>query len=322
MGTRKRLLAIINPISGTHSKVNIPETIKATLDDSKFDIQIKFTEYAGHATVLTREAVAEKTDYVLSVGGDGTCNEIAKALIHSDTALGIIPIGSGNGLARHLGIPIDVVRALKIVNENRTVALDYCKANDKVFFCTCGVGFDAWVSMKFAEDKHRGGLTYLRKAVTEYMKYKTETYRLESKDGSVKEKAFLIACGNASQYGNNAYIAPRANMQDGKLDVTIIRPFTPFDIGPLAVQLFTKLIDRNSNIKTFETESISIIREKPGIMHIDGEPIMMDARIDVCCIPGGLKALVPEENNKKSLIEPIQSVFWDVVDTIKTELNI
>ena len=225
-------------------------------------------------------------------------------------------------MARHLGIPIDVVRALKIVNENRTVALDYCKANDKVFFCTCGVGFDAWVSMKFAEDKHRGGLTYLRKAVTEYMKYKTETYRLESKDGSVKEKAFLIACGNASQYGNNAYIAPRANMQDGKLDVTIIRPFTPFDIGPLAVQLFTKLIDRNSNIKTFETESISIIREKPGIMHIDGEPIMMDARIDVSCIPGGLKALVPEENNKKSLIEPIQSVFWDVVDTIKTELNI
>lgn len=132
----------------------------------------------------------------------------------------------------------------------------------------------------------------------------------------------MIACGNASQYGNNAYIAPRANMQDGKLDVTIIRPFTPFDIGPLAVQLFTKLIDRNSNIKTFETESISIIREKPGIMHIDGEPIMMDARIDVSCIPGGLKALVPEENNKKSLIEPIQSVFWDVVDTIKTELNI
>ena len=251
MGTRKRLLTIINPISGTHSKVNIPETIKATLDDSIFDIQIKFTEYAGHATILTKEAVAEKTDYVLSVGGDGTCNEIAKALIHSDTALGIIPIGSGNGLARHLGIPIDVVRALKIVNENRTVALDYCKANDKVFFCTCGVGFDAWVSMKFAEDKHRGGLTYLRKAVTEYMKYKTETYRLESKDGSVKEKAFLIACGNASQYGNNAYIAPRANMQDGKLDVTIIRPFTPFDIGPLAVQLFTKLIDRNSNIKTF-----------------------------------------------------------------------
>ena len=123
MGTRKRLLAIINPISGTHSKVNIPETIKATLDDSVFDIQIKFTEYAGHATILTKEAVAEKTDYVLSVGGDGTCNEIAKALIHSDTALGIIPIGSGNGLARHLGIPIDVVRALKIVNENRTVAL-------------------------------------------------------------------------------------------------------------------------------------------------------------------------------------------------------
>ena len=312
MGTRKRLLAIINPISGTHSKVNIPETIKATLDDSVFDIQIKFTEYAGHATILTKEAVAEKTDYVLSVGGDGTCNEIAKALIHSDTALGIIPIGSGNGLARHLGIPIDVVRALKIVNENRTVALDYCKANDKVFFCTCGVGFDAWVSMKFAEDKHRGGLTYLRKAVTEYMKYKTDTYRLESKDGSVKEKAFLIACGNASQYGNNAYIAPQASLTDGLMDVTILEPFTVLDVPSLSFQLFNKTIDQNSRIKTFRTKKIKIHRSKPGVMHYDGDPIMGGKDIEVELIPHGLNIIVSDkkkENEPFSLLQQISEIF-------------
>lgn len=322
MSTKKNLLAIINPISGTHSKFDIPVLIKEILKESLFNIDIKFTQYAGHATLLAEEAVKEGVDYVLSVGGDGTCNEIAKSLIHSSAVLGIIPIGSGNGLARHLGIPLDVSRALKIINEERVESLDYCKANDQVFFCTCGVGFDALVSLKFSEDKHRGGVTYVRKVISEYMKYKLETYELIIDGGKIREKAFLIACGNASQYGNNAYIAPHANMQDGLMDITVIRPFTPLDIGPMAVQLFTKQINRNSNIRYFEKKSISIIREKPGVMHIDGEPIQMDTRIDISCIAGGLKVLVPVPDNRKSIIEPIQNVFLEVVDTIKAELNI
>lgn len=112
---------------------------------------------------MAKEAVSSDVDCVLSIGGDGTCNEIAKALVHSNTALGIIPMGSGNGLARHLDIPMDVMGALKIVNERNIVSLDYCKANEKLFFCTCGVGFDALVSHRFAEGKHRGGMTYVKK---------------------------------------------------------------------------------------------------------------------------------------------------------------
>ena len=322
MTSKKKLLAIINPISGTHQKSDIPKAVKEVLDSSLYDIDICFTEYAGHATLLAKEAVSSNLDCVLSIGGDGTCNEIAKALVHSNTALGIIPMGSGNGLARHLDIPMDVMGALKIINERNIVSLDYCKANEKLFFCTCGVGFDALVSRRFAEDKHRGGMTYVKKVVTEYLKYKTETYLIVSENGKKKEKAFLIACANASQYGNNAYIAPHANMQDGKIDVTIILPFTPFDIAPMAVQLFTKVIDKNPNIRTFETPYLKIIREKPGIMHIDGEPVEMDKEIEIKCIRNGLKVVIPQENSKKLFIEPIHTAFWEVIDTIKTELDI
>ena len=141
-------------------------------------------------------------------------------------------------------------------------------------------------------------------------------------DGTVTEKAFLIACGNASQYGNNAYIAPHASMQDGKIDVTVLMPFTPFDTAALALLLFTKHIDQDSNIKSFTTESLTIKREKPGAIHLDGEPIEMGTRIDVRCFKGGLHALIPSGEPKRSIIEPFASVFWEFIETVRQELNI
>ena len=279
MPAPKKILAIINPISGTKDKEEIPALIDEVIDSSKYSVECRFTQYAGHAAEMTRQAVADGIDVVLSVGGDGTCNEIARELINTPTTLAIVPVGSGNGLARHLGISMDVRKALDIVNDGVVADLDYCTANGRPFFCTCGVGFDALVSLKFAEGKRRGKLAYVAKALTEYLKYKSETYRIEMPDGTVTEKAFLIACGNASQYGNNAYIAPHASMQDGKIDVTVLMPFTPFDTAGLALLLFTKHIDQDANIKSFTTESLTIKREKPGAMHLDGEPIEMGTRI-------------------------------------------
>ena len=282
---RKKTLFVINPISGTHSKANIPTWIETTLDKDLFEPEIVFTQYGGHASELARQAVEKGYDMVVSVGGDGTCNEIAKALIHTDTALGIIPCGSGNGLARHLQ-------------------------------------FDAWVSKKFAEDKHRGKMTYIKKAVEEYLTYKNEVYRIETADGVIQEKAFIVACGNTSQYGNNAYITPRASLHDGKIDVTIMFPLTPIDVLPMAVQLFTKWISVSPNVKTFETPALTVTREREGIMHLDGEPVEMSERIDIKCVKGGLRVFVPREELHKSVITPIQSLVFDVVDTIKHELDI
>ena len=223
---------------------------------------------------------------------------------------------------RQLGIPLNPIRALRILNDAIVDDIDYCKANDKTFFCTCGMGFDAWVSKKFAEDRHRGKMTYIKKAIEEYLTYKNEVYRIETPDGVIQEKAFIVACGNASQYGNNAYITPRASLHDGKIDVTIMFPVSPIDVLPVAVQLFTKWISVSSNVKIFETPALTITREREGVMHLDGEPVEMSKRIDITCVKGGLKVLVPRTEQHKSLIAPIQSLVFDVVDTINHELDI
>lgn len=324
MAGKRKILAVINPISGTSNKEFMPETIARCIDPDKFDVVVRFTQHASHATLLTEEAIKEGFYGVIAVGGDGTINEVAAALRDSSTALGIIPCGSGNGLARHLGIPMNVEKALEIINLDNIEALDYCTANDRPFFCTCGVGFDAHVSQKFAEAKKRGPLSYIQKTLVEYLKYRCKTYSIEMNDRVVTEKAFVIACGNASQYGNNAFITPRASMHDGLIDVTVIHPFTPLDTAVLGVLLFTRHIDQDTNINTFRTSELTIHRPKPDVMHIDGEPIMMNADIHIKCHKAGIRIFLPvgDGDEKKSLLKPIENGFWDFVTTIREELNI
>ena len=324
MAGKRKILAVINPISGTSNKEFMPETIARCIDPDKFDVVVRFTQHASHATLLTEEAIKEGFYGVIAVGGDGTINEVAAALRDSSTALGIIPCGSGNGLARHLGIPMNVEKALEIINLDNIEALDYCTANDRPFFCTCGVGFDAHVSQKFAEARKRGPLSYIQKTLVEYLKYRCKTYSIEMNDRVVTEKAFVIACGNASQYGNNAFITPRASMHDGLIDVTVIHPFTPLDTAVLGVLLFTRHIDQDTNINTFRTSELTIHRPKPDVMHIDGEPIMMDADIPIKCHKAAIKIFLPvgARAENRSLLKPIENGFWDFVTTIREELNI
>ncbi len=204
---RKKVQAIINPISGVGSKRKVPEMIQDEFQSDKYELKISFTEYAGHASNLTQQAIEEDTHIILVVGGDGTVNEVAKSMINSDATLGIIPKGSGNGLARELHIPMDVRKALEVVQKGHKITIDSCRANGRVFFTTCGVGFDAAVSQKFANEKHRGTLTYLKNTIEEYLSYKPQEYELLIDDTIWEEKAFLVVCANASQYGNNAFIA-------------------------------------------------------------------------------------------------------------------
>ena len=137
-------------------------------------------------------------------------------------------------------------------------------------------------------------MTYIKNTIEEYLSYQPEVYELVVDGKQIQEKAFLVACGNASQYGNNAYIAPHANIQDGQMDITILSPFLPIDIPPLAIQLFTKRIDKNSKIRTMKAATLSIIRQNPGVMHLDGEPVIADKRIDISVIPQSLKVFTPE----------------------------
>ena len=288
-----KIVTIINPISGVGSKERIPEILSSRCLEKGITLNMAYTEYAGHASELTKKAIDDRADCVIAVGGDGTVNEVARNLLYSDVILGIIPKGSGNGLARDLHIPMDIRGAVDVIFSNRVSVIDAGRANDLFFFCTCGVGFDATVSAEFAKNKRRGSLTYLKEIIESYLAYKPETYLLQVNDSTIKEDAFLITCANASQYGNNAFIAPNADISDGQMDVTILSPFSTLDIGPLAVQLFTKTIDKNSKIKIFRTKEARIVRQHAGMMHIDGDPVMASKDIDISIISSAIHVFTP-----------------------------
>ena len=177
------------------------------------------------------------------------------------------------------------------------------------FFCTCGVGFDAFVSLKFADSGKRGLLTYLENTLHESLTYQPETYEIENEEGTMKFKAFLIACGNASQYGNNAYIAPHASLTDGLMDVTILEPFTVLDVPSLSFQLFNKTIDQNSRIKTIRAKKIKIHRASDGVLHFDGDPLMAGKELEVEIIPKGLYVVASEKKKEKTENENLLQVI-------------
>lgn len=310
MTAKKRIVFVVNPISGTQGKKAILKWIDERIDRALFDYSIVKTQYAGHAVEIAAAAAKDNVDIVVAIGGDGTINEIGRSLVHTNTALGIIPCGSGNGLARHLHIPMDAKAAIDLLNNGECTCVDYGKINDMPFFCTCGVGFDAFVSLKFADSGKRGLLTYLENTLHESLTYEPETYEIENEEGTIKYKAFLIACANASQYGNNAYIAPQASLTDGLMDVTILEPFTVLDVPSLSFQLFNKTIDQNSRIKTMRAKKIKIHRTKEGVMHYDGDPVMGGKDIEVELIPHGLNVII---SNKKKEEEPF-SLLQQIVE--------
>lgn len=234
---------------------------------------------------------------MVAVGGDGTVNEVARAVAgKKDLILGIIPAGSGNGLARHLDIPMQVRRAIAIINKPHIAKIDYATMNDIPFFCTCGVGFDALVGNRFAQSEIRGFFTYVVTAFKEYFLYKPRHYTISTSHSKQHTKAFLITIANASQYGNNAYISPDADIQDGLLDVVILSPFPYLRAIGLGFHLFSKSIYRSRYHTMFRTSELVIRRKKPGEVHFDGEPGWMKKKLHIRCIHKGLRVMVPEQS--------------------------
>lgn len=293
MQTKKTVYVIINPKSGASSKWSIPEYGSELLDPEKFTVFYFVTGYPGHGYEIAKQAVEDKIDYVIAVGGDGTVNEVGRALVHSDTILGIIPMGSGNGLARDLHLSFDVKKAIATIAKENIKAIDYGKVNGKVFLCTCGVGFDAEVAGKAIGKKHRGLLMYLSNAVETYFVSDSKYYEIETPELTLKEKAFVVTCANASQYGFNAHIAPCADLEDGKMDLAILRPIGILDVPKTSLQLFSSTIDNNKKMAILKTQKAIIRRDEPGLMHIDGDAFEGPKELEVEIIPKGLKVLVP-----------------------------
>ncbi len=309
---RKSAILIINPISGTSSKDGLDRMVRDSLAPH-FDIDVRWTKGQGDATRIAREAVEQGIHSVFAAGGDGTVNETARALCGTDVALGILPCGSGNGLARHLEIPVDITDALGIIGEDHITACDHGIVNGREFFCTFGVGFDALVSEKFANDKRRGKLTYLRNTVKEYFSYDAEEYTIVANGKVLTERALLVAVCNASQYGNNAYIAPNASITDGLLDITVVHMGSPLTTALVGVDLLTGYINRNTLIDSFRVSEAVIKRSKKGPAHIDGEPVEMGDEIAVKCNAGALHVYTPVIDHPfRPVITPIQSMMRDL----------
>lgn len=310
--TLKKIVFIYNPISGITGKKMIVSQIESRLDRSLFSYKIRKTEYQGHATSLAREAVDEGADIVCAIGGDGTVNEVGRALINTNAALAIIPSGSGNGLARHLHIPLDPISAIELINECTIRKMDYGLINLHPFFCTCGVGFDAFISEKFAKSKVRGPIAYVENVLRNGLNYSPETYDIDmvsETEEHIVQKAFLIACGNASQYGNNFYITPQASVRDGLLDVTIIKPFTLIDIPQMAIHLMGGTLDDDSHMSTYRCKSLSIYRQNPGAIHYDGDPAEAASEIEIAIVPKGLLCVCPKDEGILDVAETVQNAI-------------
>lgn len=311
----QRLLLIINPISGTSKKDGLADFVSHRLADSLgMDVDVKITGGKGDANRFASEAVEQGYYGVVAVGGDGTVNEVARALCNSDVALGIIPNGSGNGLARHLEIPVDVNLSLDVIAQNNILPCDYATVNDIPFFCTFGMGFDAAVSERFARQRKRGKMMYIKSAFEEFVKYRPKEYTIRANGKEFKQKAFLVACCNASQYGNNAYIAPAANMSDGLLDIIIIHAGSPISTVKVGVDLFTGYINHNTLIQTFQAPSAIISRTDPGSAHVDGDSVELGNLLDVKCHKEKLKIFVPQsrQGEIRPLLTPIDNVLVDL----------
>ena len=319
MEKKTQIVFIVNPISGTSDKQHIIDLIPKYLDSRLFEWTICKTEHKGHAAEFVGKAIQDGADIAVAVGGDGTVNEVARSLIHTDTALGIIPCGSGNGLARHLYIPMNPDGALQVLADCHIESLDYGMIDQQPFFCTCGVGFDAFISDRFAKSNRRGLLTYIENTLKEGLKYKPDTYEITIDGERQVYKAFLIACANANQYGNNVYIAPYASMSDGLMDVTLIEPFTVLEAPQMAIQLFNKTITTNSRIHSFRCQHLHIKRSAPGVIHFDGDPKDAGEELDVRLVPKGIKMVV--NTKEQPYLPPLLRTFADFYHGVNEEIS-
>lgn len=295
----KKLLCIINPIAGKGNGRTLADIIAKNLDKSVYDFEIRFTERAGHAGELAAEAAAKGVDVVVAVGGDGTVNEVASSLCGSSTALAIIPRGSGNGLAYHLGMPYNIREDVAIINRAQFTRIDTASFNGHPFFCTCGVGYDAKVAMDYAKAGTRGLMTYARKTIEAWHSYKPQTYHITTDLADFEVKAFLITCGNANQWGNNYHITPKASLQDGLLDLTIIHPINLLQALPIPLQLLDSHIYHHSKVDITRARSVRIEcigdsgQDSMVEAHFDGEAFMSAPVMEIKIAPDNLLVLVP-----------------------------
>ena len=319
MDDNGKFLLIINPVSGTDSKKDLAERLVARFRQNGFEADVAFTEYAGHGKELASQALKKKYCGIIACGGDGTVNEIASALVGSKMPLGIIPVGSGNGLARHACLPMDPLKAVDVIVKREIKDCDYAVVNGKPFFCTFGVGFDASVSERFAAAKSRGKSTYIKCALKEFVNFRPEKYKITADGEDLSQEAIIVAVCNANQYGNNAFIAPEASITDGFLDLIIVKKSNRANIIRMSMDMMSGTLARNPHIVHRQIKEVIIERDSVKTAQLDGESNShFDEKIHITCVPGELRLFVNRDKKIfKAILTPMQNVMSDMAFSIK-----
>ena len=290
---KKKIIFIINPRSGVSKKKNLPEVIKKTIDANKFDYEIIFTTHAGHATELAADAIKRGVEIISVAGGDGSLNEVARVLLNSHVVLAPIPLGSGNGLARHLKIPVNPVKAINLINRGKTDKIDVGHINGKIFISNTGLGYVSTVVDTFHSTVRRGFIAYSNHTMKNFLGYKSKTYTLEVNGQIYEDKYFMLNFANSNQFGYQAKISPTADVKDGKLDIVMVKKF-PFVLFPvLMLRLFTKSIKDSKYIKIVKASKASVKFEGQQSVQIDGEPNVENNSIELSVSPLTLNIIVP-----------------------------
>ncbi len=329
--TKKKIIYVVNPRSGVGKKKVIEDNILAQTDKSTTDIKIIRTTHRGHATEIAKE-YRDKADIVVAVGGDGTVNEVGCGLIGSSTALGIIPCGSGNGLARELDIPLRTTMATEVVGdpEIRTIDImrissskaEYQTAENRfVSLNVAGVGFDAYISHGFANKKRRGPLQYMNLIAKEFPAYEPQEYVLDIDGHIYSRKAFLISFANSSQWGNDIHIAPQARMDDGLIDVCIVSEFPNTAIPSLVISLLSQQIANNKYDEMIRSKKIELHNSEELMGHVDGEPVIFPPYCTIEAEPMALKVAVPSKSYYDAHRFNPQKLRDQVVTTVSEPLK-
>jgi len=268
----EKIFLIINKYAGHKEGDKAVDLVVPFLKKNGCTVEYSYTNHPGHATELASKASSDGFDLVVAVGGDGTVNEVAQGLVGTSIPMGIVPMGSGNGLARELGISMNMRKSARTLIDGANFHLDVYKLNDQRFLCTSGIGFDAMIADKMSKSSSRGFLKYVQLVIQESIFYKPLDIRMKIDGVLIEEPVFLITFANASQFGNNAYIAPGASMTDGLIDVVVVKKFSKIWLPVFAVALFTKLIPKLSFVDCYKAKQIDLELADTPYFHFDGEP--------------------------------------------------
>ncbi len=287
---------IFNPVAGKKAaRARCRERLVALTARSGVEAEIRTTTGSLHARELAFSAIEDGFERIVSVGGDGTMNEVASALVNTGVPLGLVPLGSGNGLARNLGLPLEFDRAVEVALTGGVRTIDSGRVNGHAFFNVMGAGYDAELGRRFNDSKRRGFLTYLGLGVSVFVSYRMQRYKIGTEGPPVVFDAFLLSVANSTQYGNGAHIAPGARLDDGRLDLVAVTTANPIHVPGLLTRLFSGKMDRSSHVVTISSHRFEILRDLPGPVHTDGEIHEMDTKLEVEVLPMSLNVTVPDE---------------------------